>query len=477
MINRPFLLLSFWCLLSFVLVVSEGRGQGNSNHLADALPGVGQKADSVSRPNILMITCHDIGQHLGCYGVQEVHTPNIDLLARKGIMFENVYSTSGVCTPGRGSLLTGRYPQSNGLMGLTHAPWWWKLNEDERHIASLLKDAGYQTTLIGLQHVTQGPVEALGYQQHLSPKSDAEETVEQTIQMIRNASSEDQPFFAKVGFREVHRPFTHGKDSANGIFVPPYLQNTQVTRDDLADLQATIRYFDESLGKILDALYQSDISDHTLVIFTAEHGIPYPGAKWSVRKAGIEIPLIMYQPASIFEGGKEYEEVMSNVDVLPTVFEHLDIAIPQNIEGVSFYSFLSGTTEEAPRSAAFAQYTPDMKRDNLSRSVITERYHLIRYFDQGRSVVYPTDANPVNFASHIERCKTSGTRPFFQLYDLQQDPYELNDLSDDPQLKDVAAHLQHLLLEWMEHVDDPLLQGPLQTPYYERSMKDMGSYE
>jgi arylsulfatase A-like enzyme len=423
-----------------------------------------------------MITCHDIGQHLGCYGVEEVHTPNIDLLASKGIMFENVYSTSGVCTPGRGSLLTGRYPQSNGLMGLTHAPWWWKLNEGERHIASLLKDAGYRTTLIGLQHVTHGPVEELGYQQHLSTKSDAEETVAQATQLIRNAASGDQPFFVKVGFKEVHRPFTHGKDSANGIFVPPYLQNTQAIRDDLADLQATIRYFDESVGKILDALYQSNITDQTLVIFTAEHGIPYPGAKWSVRKAGIEIPLIMYQPASIFEGGRKYEEVISNVDILPTVFEHLDVAIPQNIEGLSFYSFLSGSTEEAPRTAAFAQYTPDMKRDNLSRSVITERYHLIRYFDQGRSVVYPTDANPVNFARHIERCKTSGTRPFFQLYDIQKDPHELNDLSDDLKLKGVAAQLQNQLLNWMEKVNDPLLQGPLETPYYDKSMEDLRNY-
>ena len=84
------------------------------------------------RPNVLMISCHDIGQHLGCYGVESVQTGNLDKLASRGVRFANFYSTSAVCSPGRGSLHTGRYPQSNGLLGLTHAPWWWKLNGTER---------------------------------------------------------------------------------------------------------------------------------------------------------------------------------------------------------------------------------------------------------------------------------------------------------------------------------------------------------
>jgi arylsulfatase A-like enzyme len=77
----------------------------------------------MGRPNILMITCHDLGQHLGCYGVESVQTDNLDRLASKGIRFTNFYSTSAVCSPGRGSLHTGRYPQSNALMGLTNPPW------------------------------------------------------------------------------------------------------------------------------------------------------------------------------------------------------------------------------------------------------------------------------------------------------------------------------------------------------------------
>ena len=228
------------------------------------------------RPNILMITCHDIGQHLGCYGVRSVQTDNLDRLAARGIRFSHFYSTSAVCSPGRGSLHTGRYPQSNGLMGLTHAPWWWKLNENERHTAAILRDAGYETHLIGFNHI-DGDTDRLGYEHTASEQRRASETVEAARQLIQEAHLADRPFFAKVGFTEVHRPFVHGTDTEKGVFVPPYLQSTEQVRSDLAALQATIRYFDQRVGEILDTLYTSRIAKNTLVIMTADHGIPIQG--------------------------------------------------------------------------------------------------------------------------------------------------------------------------------------------------------
>jgi hypothetical protein len=76
--------------------------------------------DKCRNANVLMITCHDIGRHLGCYGVSTVNTDNLDRLAQKGIRFQNYFATDCVCSPSRGAILTGRYPQANGLMGLTH---------------------------------------------------------------------------------------------------------------------------------------------------------------------------------------------------------------------------------------------------------------------------------------------------------------------------------------------------------------------
>jgi len=421
-------------------------------------------------PNIVLIIVHDLGQHLGCYGVPTVQSPNLDNLARKGIMFRNFYSTSAVSSPGRGSLVTGRYPQSNGLMGLIHAPWWWKLNDDEKHLAELLKNKGYKTTLIGLIH--EGESARFGFERHLSDKNDPEETVREAVNMFKKSEKKDKPFYLQIGFTEVHDPYKHGIDSVKGIFVPNYLIGTSEIRNEFAKFQGDIKFMDECIGKILNAIYESEVADNTIIIFTSDHGIGFPGAKWTVRKAGIEVPLIIYQPNSIFSGGKVFYEIMSNVDVLPTILEYAGFSIPENIEGVSFKKFIAGETKVPPRKSAYAQYTPDMKRDNQSRTIISGKFQLIRYFDAGRTVDYPLNISPSRFSAHTEREKTTGTRPFFELYNIEDDPFELKNLGTREEYTEIVKKLSKELMDWMESVNDPLLRGPISTPYYEKSMED-----
>lgn len=422
-------------------------------------------------PNIVMITCHDLGRHIGCYGVSSVHTENLDALAARGVRFANAYSTSAVCSPGRASLHTGRYPQSNGVMGLIHPPWWWRLDEGEKHTAAYLKELGYETHLIGFNHIDPDP-ERLGYDHLHSRQNRAAETVHAAARLFMRNPRTDRPFFAKVGFSEVHRPFNRGSDTSKGLQIPGYLQDTADIRDDLAAFQETIRFFDTKVGEILEALETSEAAENTLVIMTSDHGIPYPGAKWTVRKAGIEVPLVMYQPGTMFAGGRVLSNIVSNVDVLPTLLEHLGADTPADLQGNSFLDVLRDESAVPPRREAFAQYTPDMKRDNLSRSIINDRYHLIRYFDQGRTVDYPVDVHPQTFAFHQQRCRTSGTRPFRQLFDIENDPYELADIGDREENSEIVHDLSAKLLAWMQSVDDPLLQGPLRTPYYDRAMDD-----
>ncbi|MBT3271878.1 MAG: sulfatase [Spirochaetales bacterium] len=429
----------------------------------------------MNRPNILMITSHDLGQHLCCYGVNSVQTENIDELASRGVRFSNFYSTSAVCSPGRGSLHTGRYPQSNGLMGLTHAPWWWSLNRNERHTAEILGDLGYISCLAGVNHIDGDP-KRLGYEEIHSEKQNADDTVRETEALIFRAEKSENPFFIKAGFFEVHRPFVQGTDTQNGVFVPPWLADTDTVRNDLAAFQATIKYFDSCVGQILSAVEISSIAENTLVILTSDHGIPYPGAKWTVRKAGIETPFIAYQPKTAFSGGKVFENVTSNVDVLPTLLDYLGEVPSSSIQGFSFLELVNGKRNTGPRRHAFSQYTPEMKRDNLSRSVINDRYHLIRYFDQGRTVTYPVDVDPHAFAAHVQRCPTTGARPFAQLYDIREDPYELNDIGPDPKNAAVVGKLSKEVLAWMQEVKDPILDGPQRTPYYDKAMSDFYSY-
>ncbi len=427
---------------------------------------------SKDRPNIFMITAHDLGRHLGCYGIDTVNTPNIDRLAAKGIRFANYFAVDCVCSPSRGGFMTGRYPQSNGLMGLTHQPWGWSLNRNERHLAAILKDAGYHTILAGLQHVTSGNPLELGYDKHISPRRKAEETVDAVGKVFAKARKGGKPLFIKAGFFEVHRPFTNGKDTEKGVYVPPYLADTPEVREDLAQYQGTIRFFDKCVGRMLDSLYESEIADNTLVVFTADHGIPYPRAKWCLYDAGIETPLIMYQPGTAMTGGKVYESLMSNVDLLPTLLDTVGINIPHNVQGISFRKLIAGRTSKPPRTEVYAQRTSHALRDNTSRTIRTDRYKLIRYFDPGRVVLYPVKAVPQDVAAHVERPSRKGTRPVVQLFDIQQDPQERNNLSSKPRYAQIERELSDKLWRWMEEVGDPILQGPLRTPYYEKAISD-----
>ncbi|MFW5980860.1 MAG: sulfatase-like hydrolase/transferase, partial [Halanaerobiaceae bacterium] len=314
-------------------------------------------------------------------------------------------------------------------MGLIHAPWWWQLNDSEKHTAQLFKEAGYRTYLIGFNHIDFENPERLDYDQ-IPAISNAEETVQEKISLINASDNNNKPFMAKVGFTEVHRPYRQQKDREKGITIPPWIQDSNQARQDFAEFQGSIKYLDRCVGRIIEALEESKIGDETLILFTSDHGIPYPGAKWSSRKTGIEVPLILYQKDTSLVGGKVYPDLISNVDILPTLLDWSDIEIPERIEGFSFKDILTGKTEEAPRQEAYSQYTVDMKRDNASRSIITDKYHLIYYFSAGRSVKYPVAVNLKDFAAHKARCETEGVRPFVQLFDLKKDHYELENLGE-----------------------------------------------
>ena len=429
------------------------------------------------RPHILMITCHDIGQHLGCYGVETVRTPHLDGLARRGIRFHNYYGGAPTCSPSRGVMLTGRYPQSNGLMGLTHAPWWWSLNPGERHLAAILRDAGYRTVLAGLQHVTQDDPHTLGYEEVLSKKRVAEETVEAAREVLAGANEGDRPVFLKVGFFEVHRrggSYRHREpDTTKGVYIPPYLKDTPAIRDDLARFQPDIHFLDTCVGRILDGLEKSGAAENTLVIFTAEHGIAYPGSKWCLREPGLRIPYIVHRPGTPIAGGKVYADLMSHVDFLPTLLDLVGVAIPENVQGLSFAPRLLGKADTGPRRYVFGHRMPHARRENVARSVRDERFKLIRCFENDRVVQYPTDAEPIGVSRHTARPQRRGARPLAELFDLENDPNELHDLSGDPKYADVLKRLSAAMLAWMEEVGDPLLSGPVATPYYRRAIADL----
>ena len=152
------------------------------------------------RDNVLLVHWHDLGRHLGAYGHADVSSPRLDRLAAEGVLFTRVHATAPLCSPSRGSLFTGRYPQSNGLIGLAHHGW--EYRADVRTLPELLSQSGWRTALFGMQHETSYPAR-LGFDEYDVSNSFCEYVVEEAVDWLSAAPAE--PFLLTTGFFETHR--------------------------------------------------------------------------------------------------------------------------------------------------------------------------------------------------------------------------------------------------------------------------------
>ena len=421
------------------------------------------------KPNILFITCHDLGQHLGCYGHETVHSPALDGLAERGVRFENSFCTAPQCSPSRSSLHTGRYPHANGLMGLAH--FGWEFNPGEKHIARRLQEAGYQTALVGVQHVTSHP-ETLGYDT-IGPMSSAQEVGQFAAQFLRDPQRRERPFYLEVGFFEPHRPYHwHGiePDERKGVEVPPYMPDCPESRQQFAAVQGSIRAMDAGVDIVLQALAQAgpDIEGNTWVIFTADHGLAMPRAKCTLYDPGIETALLMRWPAAGIVGRRTYAEMISNVDIVPTMLDALKLPQPNNLHGRSFWPLLQGQLYE-PRREIFVEKTYHTYYDPM-RGVRTETHKLILNLEMSPGVEVPEDILLGTPFPALSRAFGRQRSPV-ELYALAADPWEHDNLAGKAEAADVERDLKTRLLQWMSESGDPLLHGPVASPFHARALR------
>jgi N-sulfoglucosamine sulfohydrolase len=441
------------------------------------------------KPHILVITCHDLGHHLGCYGIESVRSPNLDRLAAQGARFEQAFCTAPQCSPSRASLATGRYPHNNGVMGLTHESFDWDLYPGERHAAALLAEAGYETHLFGFQHVTQH-ADKLGFQhlhvqgsQHDHDCSGTTSSGDTGAQEVGNAveaflreSRSQAPLYIEINFFEPHRPYDFGgmqPDSTAGVFVPPYLPQIQEAREELAALQGSIHTVDRTIGNVLDTLELVGLAQQTLVIFSADHGLAMPRAKCTLYDPGIGIALLMRWPEGGVPAGLVMPELVSNIDVLPTMLEAAGLTPPPELQGTSLLAFLRGAIQQV-HEAIYAEKTFHSYYDPM-RCIRTTRYKYIRNFEAAFAAEVPGDvqlgaifrSDPGRYS--IDRSAT------IEFYDLLADPLEQHNLAGSPELRTVEHQLDQRLWQWMEQTQDPLLAGPIPSPRYRRIMQERGT--
>ncbi len=415
-------------------------------------------------PNILYVHSHDTGRYLQPYGYA-VRTPQLQRLAEEGVLFTRAFAAAPTCSPSRAALLTGESPHNSGMMGLAHRGW--RLNDPSRHLAHVLKNAGYHTALAGVQHLAPDPAE-LGYRAVLKTKSNHAKDVAGAAERFLGRPQR-KPFFLDVGFVETHllpygdSSFAHARGDPRYVRPLPPLPDTPETRQDVADFGVAVGVVDEAALRVLGALEHHGLAETTLVIYTTDHGPPLPGMKGTLTDHGLGVSLIMRGPG--FSGGQVLTPPVSQLDVFPTLCELAGLAPPTWLQGRSLLPLLRGDADLHPKlhDAIFGETTHHVAYEP-QRSVRTEGYRYVRQFStRGRPVPSNTD-DSASKALWLARGWLEQPVPQERLFDLTFDPGEAHNVAAEPKYRETLTAARQLLQSWMEETDDPLLSGDVLVP-------------
>jgi arylsulfatase A-like enzyme len=414
-------------------------------------------------PNVVIIHGHDLGRFLSCYGLPSIPSPHLESFAARSVVFDRAFSTAPLCTPARSSLFTGQAPHVNGLMGLVHSGF--RYRRDVLTLPELLGPAGYDTVLVGLQHEHHNPtvlgfgeVHGMGFLPRALP------VAAEAVSWLSRRGAQDRPFLLTVGMWEVHRPwpredYRHADPAT--VEVPPFLPDNPHTREDLAGFYGSIRQFDQAVGMVLDAVDRACDPANTLVLFTTDHGAAFPRAKGTLYDPGVSVAFIVRPPTSMGIAPGRRDQVVSHLDVVPTLLELAGAEAAPRLEGRSLLPALRGEPDDGER-VLFLEKTFHDVYDPM-RAVRTSRYKYIRNFTDGPALLLSKDLEESPTRRGMDDTHLR-PRPPAELYDLRDDPWERRNLADSPDHAQTVAALDHALTTWMKDTRDPVLHGPIAPP-------------
>jgi uncharacterized sulfatase len=421
-----------------------------------------------SKPNIVLFLADDQSfDDVGCYGNNVIRTPNIDRLAKEGLKFNLAFTPTAMCSPSRSALYTGLYPHRNGCHP-NHS----RIKPGIKTLPYYLKSLGYRVGLAGKVHVkpkNQFPFEYMG----LKPKQ-----IENFITL-----ESDKPFCLIVASNEPHGPHKKGGYRPDQVLVPPNKVDTQQTRQQLANYYTDIDLLDEELGRVMDLLKKHSLEQNTLFVYTSDHGYDI-FAKWSCYDAGLHVPFIVRWPGRV-KSTTATDAMISFVDVLPTFIEAAGGNPPKDIDGRSFLPVLLGrkkkhhdvvfgahTTRGIISGRAYPirsmrtqthKYIRNLNHEGMFQCVTTHG-HDYKEIDHSMWGSWKQKAKTDSFAA--KRVRMFQYRPAEELYDLVKDPYELNNLADEPTHKKLLASLGKKLDEWMKQQGDRGMEAEMAVPLH-----------
>lgn len=425
-------------------------------------------------PNVLLIVSEDNGPELGCYGDRYANTPHLDRLAEQGTRFTRAFVAQAGCSQSRASLLTGLYPHQHGQIGL--ATWGFRLfHEQIPNLPRSLKAAGYRTGILGKLHINPESAFPFDFQEIPGANFARKNLGDYARHAESFMSTSQEPFFLSVNYPDAHDPFVPQVDglprepltgddveclSYFGID-PPQL------RTPIANYYNCLARLDSCVGELLEALDRTGKSDNTIIIYLGDHGADLLRGKRTSYEGGVRIPLLIRWPG--MASGQVRDELVSTIDLMPTLLEACGAAPLQNLPGRSLQPLLEGK-QVAWRSHLFTEYHTHATRANFfpQRTVRNERFKLIEN-------LLPGEINP-DFESKVSKdhpyilpaiakapSAVQGAYarmqrpPRYELYDLDADPHEFVDLADSSEHVAVLSDLKQHLHAWREQTNDPLL--------------------
>ena len=413
----------------------------------------------IANPNFVFIIADDCTfRDIGCYGGQ-AKTPNIDRLANEGMRFTRCFQAAPMCSPTRHNLYTGIYPVKSGAY-----PNHTFVKDGIKSVVHYLKPKGYRVALSGKTHINPRTSFPFEY----STKGNNPD-LDKIDQLFEDSVKEKTPFCLFACSNEPHSPWDKGNQSdydPQKIKLPPYFVDTPETREAYCKYLAEIGYYDWQVGQILKKLDKHGLKEDTLVVVVSEQGSGFPFAKWTCYENGLQSAMVVRWPGKIKAGSKT-SAMVEYVDVLPTFLDAAKFNIPKVLEGQSFLPVLLGNKHAHKKYVYGLMTTKGINNGSENygiRSVRDERYKYIWNFTPDVEFQNACTQSMV-FKSWIKKAQSGDTdakdkvnryqwRPEIEIYDLEKDPYEWNNLAGKSEVKTIQQRLSNALKKWMKSQGD-----------------------
>lgn len=452
----------------------------------------GFSAAADERPNILFCFADDWGwPHAGAYGDAVVETPAFDRIAREGVLFERAFISSPSCTPSRNAIVTGQQFYRLGQGANLHST----LSIEHPNFMMLLRQAGYD---IAHWRKAWGPgkFQPGGYREHPCGPN-------QSFAKFMDQRSGEKPFCFWLGTSDPHRGYKQGSGAESGmdlskIHVPEFYPDHEVIRSDIADYYFEVQRWDSDVAEALARLEQAGELDNTIVVMSGDHGMPFPRCKGNLYDWGSRVPLAIRWGEEV-PGGRRIRDLVSLTDLAPTFLEAAGADRPDAMTGRSLVEILRSDAEgqvDAARDAVVygrERHVPAQEMPSMvgypARAIRTDRYLYIMNLSAQRWPAGVPDGatHPMD---HFADCDDGPTKSFLmdhrddpqyrrfydlcfarrpaeELYDVQNDPDQVNNLADDVEHHETKQTLRGRLIEYLRQTSDPRFSdAPVQFDDY-----------